>query len=41
MLSKCVSTGSERTDVLLRLLCTAFYINVRAGMSGYGVKLEC
>ena len=41
VLSKCVSTRSGRSDVLLRLLCTAFYINVRAGMPGYGVKLEC
>ena len=40
-LSKCVTTGSKRSDVLLHLLCTAFYINVRAGMMGYGVKLEC
>ena len=42
-----------RVDVLLRFIsmygvlyvrrfiCTAFYINVRAGMPGYGVKLKC
>ena len=29
--SKCVSTESERMDVLLHLLCTAFYINMRGG----------
>ena len=32
---------SVRTDVLLRLLCTAFYINVREGMPEYGMTLEC
>ena len=32
---------SVRTGVLLRLLCTAFYINVREGMPEYGMTLEC
>ena len=39
LLSKCVSTGSKPKDV--RVLCTAFYFNVRAGMPGDGVKPEC
>ena len=39
VLSKCVATVSEHTGVFLGLPCTAFYIDVRAGMLGYGVKL--
>ena len=36
VLSKCVSTDFERTFTI----CLAFYVNVRAGMPGYGVLLE-
>ena len=39
--SKCVCTGSKPMNVLLHIPCTAFYINVRAGMPGYWLKLEC
>ena len=41
VLSKCVSTGFHSKNVPLRILSTAFYINVREGMPEYGVKLEC
>ena len=38
--SKCVSTAARSKNVPLRILCTAFCINVREGLPEYGVKLE-
>ena len=44
VLSECVSTGVHtfgRIFTIYMALYMAFYINVTAGMSEYGVKLEC
>ena len=36
-----MSPALLRTKVLLRILCTAFYFNVREGMPEYGVEFDC